>query len=195
MSRRLRPDEIEDLVVRAQAGDEDCFSQIFDYLYEKIFRYISFKVDGEEVEDLVSEVFLRVVSQLEKYKLPEKQKSGFSAWVFRIAHNIVIDFYRKKKNDVSFDDPETGEDRFHIPDTEPLPDESVQKQFESQKIREILAKLSPANREVLELRYLEEFSNTEIAHITGKTEGNIRIMQMRALREMRKHFGNDDIEN
>lgn len=188
MSRQLDFNQIEELVKKSQSGDERSFEAIFDHFYPKLSRYISFKVDESDREDLVSDVFLKVVRKIKDYSIPENRKTGFSSWIFRIANNTVIDFYRTKKTYISIQDSETGETRFDLPDQELLPDQKVQASFEAEKIREVLEKLSPNHRELLELKYLEEFSNTEIAHIMGKTEGNIRITNMRALREMKKFF-------
>lgn len=188
MSKELDFEAIESLVVQSQKGDERSFETLFDWFYPKLYRYISFKVDREEIEDILSDVFLKVVRKIQDYSLPKNQKTGFSSWIFRVANNTVIDFYRTKKLHTSLHDSETGELVFDLPDTEPLPNEQAQHHFEAQEIRKVLEKLSPTHREILELKYLEEFSHTEIAHILGKTEGNVRIMSMRALREMRKHF-------
>jgi len=176
----LSKSEIEKLVRRAQFGDEESFATIFDHFFDKIFRYIRFRVDESEAEDLTHDVFLKVVQNFKKYK----QTTGFSAWIFRIAHNTVIDFYRKKRELLGVDD----EISFRIPDPCPNPEQQTQKHQEFQKIRETLNLLSPIHREILELKFLEGFSNAEIAKITEKTEGNVRIIQLRALREMRKHF-------
>jgi len=193
MRTALPADQIEILAKASQAGSEDSFSKLFNALYEKIFRYISFKVKPEEVEDLVSDVFLKVVTKLQSYKLPAHKKTGFTAWVFRIAHNTVVDHYRTQRHLLRLDDDTYSDTPFDIPDKAPLPDEELQKEFESVRIRSVLEKLSPLHREVLELKYLEDFSNTEIAHITGKKEGNIRIIQMRALREMKKELEITDL--
>lgn len=178
--------EIEKLVTRAQRGDEAGFSELFDHLYPKINRYIYFRVNNEDAEDLIADVFLKVVVSLKKYK--KTTKGHFSAWVFRIAHNRVIDFYRKKKEYLQLTDPETGELKFDIPSSDLDPHDSAIQYEEHLKIRGILDTLSGVNREVLELKFLEEFSNSEIAEIIGKSEGNIRVIQLRALRKLRKHF-------
>ncbi len=183
--------ELEQLVVRAQRGQEEAFSILFDYFYPKIFRYVSFRVNREDVEDLVADVFLRVVDKIKKYQ--KKSRGNFSAWVFRIAHNLVIDFYRQKKEYLQLTDPETGELQFDIPDTDFNPAENAIHQEEHQKIREILKKLSDIHREVLELKFLEGFSNAEIAEIIGKSEGNVRVIQLRALRELRKYFPEEEL--
>lgn len=178
--------EVEKLVIRAQRGDESSFSELFDYFYPKISRYISFRVNNEDAEDLTADVFLKVVDKLKKYE--KIGKGTFSAWIFRIAHNLVIDFYRKKKELLQLTDPETGAIKFDIPDSALNPHESSIQQEEHDKIREILHSLSDNNREVLQLKFLEGFSNQEIAGIIGKTEGNVRVIQLRALRELRKYF-------
>ncbi len=183
--------EIEKLVARAQRGQEEAFSELFDFLYPKISRYISFRVNAEDAEDLISEVFLRVVDKLKKYK--KTPKGNFSAWVFRIAHNLVIDFYRKKKDLLQLTNPETGELQFDIPDSALNPHDSAVQHEEHRKIREILKKLSDTHREVLQLKFLEGFSNAEIAKIIGKSEVNVRVIQLRALRELRKHFPEEEV--
>ena len=183
--------EIENLVSRAQRGQEKAFSELFNYFYPKIFRYISFRVNQEDVEDLVSEVFLRVVDKLKKYQ--KTSKGNFSAWVFRIAHNLVIDFYRRRKEYLQLTDPETGELKFDIPDASLNPAETAIQHEEHRQIREIMKNLSDSHREVLQLKFLEGFSNSEIAGIIGKSEGNVRVIQLRALRELRKYFPEEEI--
>ena len=126
------------------------------------------------------------MAKLKTYKY--REKFGFNAWIFRIAHNRVVDFYRKQKELYILDDDEVGE-KFHLPSDDEHPLQKIQREWEAGKIREILSQLSPLNREIIELKFLEDFSNYEISHITGKSEGNIRVIQLRALRELRKYFG------
>jgi RNA polymerase sigma-70 factor (ECF subfamily) len=78
--------------------------------------------------------------------------------------------------------------QFDIPDNALNPHDSAVQHEEHRKIRGILKKLSDTHREVLQLKFLEGFSNPEIAEIIGKSEGNVRVIQLRALRELRKHF-------
>jgi len=186
MSESYSPEKIEKLVVKAQKGHQESFAKLYDIFFDKIWRYVSFRVSAEEVEDIVGDVFLKLVQHLKKYK--PQSSASFSAWFYRIAHNTIIDFYRKKKDLLGLDSED--EDFFaQIPDEVNLrPDQSTNQTFEHAKIHKALKKLSPINREILELKFLEGFSNTEIAQVTGKTEGNIRIIQLRALREMRKYF-------
>ncbi len=186
MRENLTPSQIEMCVEKAQKGEEKSFSMLFDAFYDKIFRYVHFRVPAEEVEDIVSDVFLKVVEKLQTYK-PDP-KSGFSAWIFRIAHNKIIDFYRQKKELLGQTD-EDGNDFFlQIPDENLQPDQQTNLNLDIKKLHKILKQLPDAQREILEFKYLEGFTNEEIAKITGKAEGNIRVIQLRALREIRKQW-------
>ncbi len=176
--------DIEKLVHKSQKGDEKSFTELFDIFYEKIFRYIKFRVEESEIEDLVSKVFLKVVENLKKFS-PQKN-AGFNAWIFRIAHNTIIDFYRQKREFLPIDPNEDSPYFIELKDEKPTPNKTTNKNIDSQKLHNLLQKLSSAHREILELKYLNDFSNNEIANITNKTEGNIRVIQLRALREMRK---------
>ncbi|MCF7830928.1 RNA polymerase sigma factor [Candidatus Gracilibacteria bacterium] len=186
MREILTPAQIEKLVGKSQQGCEKSFGRLFDLFFDKIFRYIQFRVAENEAEDLTSDVFLKVVENIKSYKTTKN--ASFSAWIFRIAHNTVIDFYRRKKELLGLND-ETNEDFFlQIPDENPRPDEQTNTYYDIQKLKEALKSLPDNQREILEFKYLEGFSNTEIAHITGKSEGNIRVLQLRALREIRKKW-------
>jgi len=177
--------DIKNIVKKAQQGDEASFAILFDIFFDKIYRYINFRVNPNEVEDLVSEVFLRVVEKFNTYS--EKKNASFSAWIFKIAHNLVIDFYRKKKELLGLDDDLENNEIFFMQNIEYEDlEDSVNKNLDTKKMYELLKKLPAKYREILELKYLEGFSNKEISKITNKSEGNIRLIQLRALREMRK---------
>ena len=177
---------LEALVAAAQSGDEMAFSQLYDLLFERLWRYVSFRVDGAEVEDLVSEIWLKIVQNMKKYQV--QSGATFSSWAFRIAHNIVIDFYRKKKEVLGL---ETDENDFfaQLPDGERTPDQIALKASEYEGLHAALLKLKPDHREILQLKFLEGFSNKEIAAITKRTEVNVRVLQLRALREIREFLG------
>ncbi len=184
LHKQLTESEIAAFVTKAQKGNEKSFSALFDYFFPKVYRHVSFRVPAANNEDLTSEIFLKIVQNLNRYT-PQKNAS-FSAWLFRIANNAIIDFYRKKRELLGIDDED--ENFFaEIPDEENLkPNELANRSFDIQKMYRLLKELPAVQRTILELKFLEEFNNTEIAHITGKTEGNIRIVQLRALRTIRQ---------
>ncbi len=186
MREILTPSQIEKCVLKAQKGEEKSFAMLFDCFYDKISRYVHFRVAPEDVEDLVSDVFLKVVEKLHTYK--PNPKAGFHSWLFRIAHNRVVDFYRQKKELLGNTD-EDGNDFFlQIPDENLRPDQQTNLNLDVQKLYGVMKELPDIQREILEFKYLEGFSNAEVAQITGKSEGNIRVIQLRALREIRKKW-------
>jgi RNA polymerase sigma-70 factor (ECF subfamily) len=178
---------IETWVTQAKSGDEAGFEALFDHFFPKVYRYIHFRVSPEEAEDLVADVFLKVVQHLPRYH--SQKKGTFQAWIFRIAHNTVIDFYRKKKDLLGMEDEDSDSIFLRLPDENPTPDEDTNNLFNNQKIHQLLQKLPPLQQEILELKFLQGLTNTEISTVTGKSEGNVRVIQLRALREMRKRWG------
>ncbi len=192
MTDKIDTKVVEKLVGKAQKGDRSSFNELFEIYFDRIYRYIGFRVSEEDVEDLTGDVFLKFVENIHKYKFI--RGASFSAWIFRIAHNRVIDFYRKKKDILGIGFDEDEDFWAVLPDEKELkPNEKVLVLDREKEIREVLAKLPVSYREILELKFLEDFSNREISEITGKNEGNIRIIQLRALREMRKYVKRDEI--
>ncbi len=188
--------EIEIFVAQAQQGNDAAFEKLFDHYYDSILRYVGLRIKSEEVEDLVGDIFLKIIKNLPRYK-PQKHitdsgKGAFAAWIFRIARNQIIDHYRTNKEAQRLYDEETGDLLFDIPSPHLNPHESAEQHEAHRTIHKAIKKLPSTHREILELKFLHDFSNAEIAKITGKNEGTIRVAQLRALREIRKYFPEDD---
>lgn len=170
---------IEELVVLVQRGDKDAFSKIYDFFADSIYRYVFFRVNKEDADDLIEQVFLRVWENIGKYK--KTKESKFSSWVFRIAHNLVIDYYRNNKiKDVSELD-------LNIPtmDREHNPLAKTEDRLNILILRKALNKLKKHYREFLILKFINELSNKEIADLLDKSEGGVRILQLRALKALK----------
>lgn len=174
------------LFARAKKGEETAFGEIYNLFFKKIYRFIFFRVGHKEVaEDLAEEVFLKAFT-----KIASVNESGaFEGWLYQIARNSVIDYYRQKKLTVALEDIEnTLEYETNVVDIVNL--EQQQKVF-----LKLLKELAPEQQVVIKLKFLEDLENSEIAELLHKNEGAIRVIQHRAiikLQELIKRSANDN---
>jgi len=168
-----------DLVVLAQRGEADAIGALYDMHYQAIFRYFRARVgDRQLAEDLTGDVFRRMLTGLPQYRpmgLP------FWAWLFRIAHNLLIDHYRKESGHVSVMLDETERQARGGDD----PASIVEQNLTLEHAYRTLAELDPPQRDVLTLRFLSGLSLKEVALALGKTEDAVKALQRRGLAALR----------
>lgn len=182
------PENLKELVQQAKYGDSGAFSNLYDYYLTPIFRFIYFRVKSQEdAEDLTQHVFIKAWGALPEF---EQEGKSFSAWLYRIARNTTIDYWRKKK---SLPVDPTSDLFVKKVDTSENPAQSAQSREEAQMIRATLHILNEDQQTILTLKFIEGLSNTEISHIMGKSEGAIRQAQSRGLKTLRIHFKENDI--
>jgi len=163
------------LVELAKAGDGQAFARLYEAYFDRVYRFIFFRVTDDEVaEDLASQVFLKAWENLHRYR----PHGPFLAWLYAIARNTVIDNYRTRKPTVSLDEaaPVATQD-------EKL-DDRLQFQFEIQALQEAMQRLTQEQQEVITLKFIAEYDTAEIARHMGKSEGAVRALQMRALQAL-----------
>jgi RNA polymerase sigma-70 factor (ECF subfamily) len=178
--------DTEKLVLKIQNGDKDAFGEIYDNYVDKIYRFILFKVSSQEqAEDLTSEVFLKFLEKIEKDKENgEIEIDNLLAFLFKMARNLVIDFYRKSENSAfSLDDFD-----FDITDENGNLADQVQLKDDISGLQAGLKKIKESYREVVILYYLEGFSIEEIADILEKNQGAIRVQIHRAMKALKKEL-------
>jgi RNA polymerase sigma-70 factor (ECF subfamily) len=177
-------DDLNEAIKRAQQGDQRAFDVIYDRFADALFRYIYARCgDASMAEDLVGDLWVRVVERLESFRPPPNGvEQAFAAWLYRIAHNLVIDNFRRKSSGNVPLDPS-------VSDREPTPDARAISNDESRTLRAAIAQLTPDQREVVLLRFIEERSNAEVAALTGRSEGAVKVMQHRALGTLAKLLG------
>jgi len=169
------------LVSQAKEGDKEAFSQLYDHYFSKIYRYVLFRVSGqEEAEDLTHEVFLSAWKNMPRYK---EKGFPFSSWLYSIARNSVIDSYRTNKKTIQIE--LASEEFIKVESTD---ETSLDNTLEFEKVKNAIGLLKPQYQEILILRFIEEMSHGEIASATGKSEGAIRLMQHRALKELKSLY-------
>jgi RNA polymerase sigma-70 factor (ECF subfamily) len=173
--------DLEDvqLIARAQDGEADAFGELYERYVQTIFRFVYVRLDDRrDAEDLTEEVFLRVWQSLPSYR---EQGVPFLAFLFRIARNAVIDFYRSSKSPRH---QESIEDN-PVQDFHSDPGEQAITNLEHQELRQILDNMREDYRMVLVLRFLSELSPEETAQVMGRSTGAVRVLQHRALSALR----------
>lgn len=174
-----------DLLQRAVSGDPDAFATLYDTYVEQIYRFVYFRVGDEQTaEDLTSQVFLKAWDNLSGYQI---RGLPFSAWLFRIARNSIIDYYRTFKETTSLEP-----DVLAKPDPAANVDDRVEQRLEAEEVRLALQHLTEDQRQVLTLRFIEGFSTEEVAKVMGKRQGAIRALQMRGLQALAQIIGSSD---
>lgn len=169
--------DIEKFVAESQKGNAEAFGKIYDNFINPIFRYMHFRVGVHDSEDLTELVFLKTWENIRKYR---RGIHGFSAWLFRIAHNVVVDHYRSRHPE-----DELSED---LEDKRREADAifKAHQRFDREALEAAMAELKDNYRQVLILKYMNELSNEEICFITGRSHASLRILQFRALRSLRR---------
>jgi len=174
--------EVQALVERAASSSFGAFGEIYDIFLDRIFRYVFYQVkDRMTAEDLTEEIFLKAWEAMGKYK---QKNSSFSAWLYRIAHNHVIDYFRTRRQHVALEDV--------TPSAPDNPEQEVEEKAMQQELAEVISSLPPQQKQVIILKFIEGMDNVEIARIMDKREGAIRMLQMRALMALRQKLTGPD---
>ncbi len=172
------------ILYKIRKGDTESFAQIFDFYSEKIYRFIYLKVaTAQDAEDLTSETFLKVW----QYVKEGKKVGTLQAFMYQVARNLVIDFYRKKGAPV--ESIEDGE--ITIADRSDLSlEEKMTLKADMARTEEGLRKLKDAYREVIVLHYLKELSLVEVARVIEKSQGATRVLLHRGMKALKTVIGN-----
>jgi len=168
------------LIIKAIQGDASAFGELYKAYVDAIYRYIYFRVGTEvEAEDLTDEAFVRAWEALPEFR-PSASYS-FSAWLYRIAHNLVVDSYRRR-SPVTFSRDELDKNRTRLPSVE----EEAQIRHEASNLVKAVQHLNDLEQDVIVLRFVEGLSHREVAQVIGKSESASRVIQHRALAALRK---------
>ena len=145
----------------------EVFAELYNEFMPKVFRYIRYKVNDQQItEDLTSTVFEKALVGFDKYS---SDKGAFSTWIFSIARNTLIDYYRtnKMRQQVSLDEA------VEVSSREPSPQEEVEKKAEHECIRGCLLRLPEDDQEIIRLKFAGEFNNRQIAKMLGLSESGV----------------------
>ena len=170
----------EQLLNRAIHYDEAALGELYNRYEGKIYTYIYRRTSNQALaEDLTAQVFLKMLEAIRNRKA---WNSSFSGWIYRIAHNLIVDFYRRRdrQQQVSIDDT------FELKADGDSPVEAAEKSLESDRLKAAIRRLTEEQAEVISLRFLEGYSINEVATMMNKTEGAIKALQYRAVATLRQ---------
>jgi RNA polymerase sigma-70 factor (ECF subfamily) len=171
---------------KAQQGDQEAFSEIYNLFFDKIYTFIYFRVNHKEIaEDLAEDVFMKAFQRISKLKEPK----AFEGWIYQIARNTVIDYYRSKKQVVALEEVENTIQYEHA-----LVD-VIELEAQQRIFLELLNELGAEQKAVIKMKFFEHLENETIATQLNKTEGAIRVIQHRALSRLKDLLKDKGITN
>jgi RNA polymerase sigma-70 factor (ECF subfamily) len=171
--------EMRRLVARAQQGERDALEELYLRHFDRIYSYLHMSVGNRhDAEDLTTQTFLKMLESIGRFRW---RSAPFSAWLFRIAHNLAMDHFRSTRRwqpEEDVPEPPGSE--------EPSAEEQAMHAIGRQSMLELIDKLSTEQQQVLTLKFVFNFPNAEVATILAKTEGAIKSLQHRALVSLQK---------
>jgi RNA polymerase sigma-70 factor (ECF subfamily) len=168
----------ESLVRRAQQQDEEAFAQLYEVHFDRIYRYVVLRIgNAMEAEDLTQQVFLKALKSISAFKW---KGAPFSSWLFRIAHNQIVDYLRKRKKHMADPIEDTAATSNSNPQAE------VERKLDIERLLSATQHLTESQREVISLRFTSEMSIAEVARVIGKSEGAVKALQHSAVVALRK---------
>ncbi len=170
-------EDTTDTIVRAKLGSPEAAGELYSVYHQSIYRYLYYRTDDSKTaEDLTAEVFLRMVEYLPSYRI---EKTPIQAWLFQIAHNLLIDHYRKNKSHRVMEFNENLDvDGFDL-------DHTIDFHLTASEMSRALSRLDENQRNVLIFRFIEGKSIAEVARSLQKSEDAIKAIQRRGLIALR----------
>jgi RNA polymerase sigma-70 factor (ECF subfamily) len=173
--------KVRGLVERAQQGDREALEELYLIHFDRIYGYLHVSVGNRhDAEDLTTQTFLKMLEAIGKFRW---QSAPFSAWLFRIAHNLAMDHFRATKRYQLEEDPPEPD-----PDDQTSAAHGAFASIGRKSMLELIEDLSPEQQQVLTLKFVFDFANADVATVLGKTEGAIKSLQHRALASLQKQL-------
>lgn len=172
------------LLKQAKNGETGAFAEIYNRLFKKIYQFIYFRVSHKETaEDLTEDVFLKAYHKLGSVHTG----TSFEGWLYQIARNLIIDYYRQKRPQVDLEEIEDSLEYEHN-----IIDE-INLQGRQKLLLGLIKELKKEQQAVIRLKFLEGFGTPEIAALLNKNETAIRVIQHRAISKLRELISQSDI--
>lgn len=168
----------EEHIVRAAIrGEASAFGTLYDRYQPAIYRFVLFKVGRrEDAEDLTHQIFIKAWQRIDQY---EGRGFPFSSWLYRIARNQIVDFYRSHRETTSIDELDV------VLASTPTLEHDIDTRLDARRIRTVMTQLKPEYQDVIILRFIEECSVEDTATALNRSQGAVKVLQHRALAQLR----------
>lgn len=170
----------QEILVQASTGDDEAFGMLYERYVGKIYNYVYYRTGNQhDAEDLTARVFYRAMRHIQGY---QDRGLPFSAWLYRIAHNLVANWHRdnSRKKEITLDET------FAVRRLAEHPEAAVLKNEEQDTLLTLIRTLSDDRQQLLILKFVERLPNAEIGEIMGRTEGAIKSLYHRTLLALRQ---------
>lgn len=177
----------EDVLTRASQGDRDAFGLLYERYIDRIFNYVYYRTGNlHDAEDLTARVFQRAMNHIKNYT---DRGVPFSAWLYRIAHNLVANWHRdrSRKQEIPIHDVPV------LPSKGDHPEKNLVRSQEQDALLKFIRKLPAERQNLLILKFVENMSNAEIGAIMGRSEGAVKSLYHRTLLALRDQLGDQNI--
>ncbi len=177
----------EDVLLRAARGEREAFGLLYEQYIDRIFNYVYYRTGNlHDAEDLTARVFQRAMNHIRNYT---DRGVPFSAWLYRIAHNLVANWHRdrSRRQEIPLNDVPV------ISSKEDRPESSLVRSQEQESLLRMIRQLPPERQTLLILKFVENLSNAEIGQIMGRSEGAVKSLYHRTLLSLRDEIGDQNI--
>lgn len=174
----------EEVLALASQGDRDAFGMLYERYIGRIFNYVFYRTGNvHDAEDLTARVFQRAMNHIHNYT---DRGVPFSAWLYRIAHNLVANWHRDRgrRQEIPLSDVPA------LPAKGDLPETTLVHTEDQEALLSLIRRLPPDRQHLLILKFVEHLSNAEIGQIMGRSEGAVKSLYHRTLLALRDSIGN-----
>ena len=169
------------LVSRAVARDQAAFAELYDLYLDRVYRYVYYRTGNRtDAEDLTEQVFVQGWAAIDRFRW---QGKPFIAWLYTVAHNVIVDWRRRRTRCASLDD---SDNPIEVECTRARM--AMSQWIDADLVADAITNLTPEQQQVITLKFLDGFDTQQIADIMGKREGTIRALQLRGLQSLRRHL-------
>lgn len=173
----------DDILVSASRGDREAFGALYERYVERIYNYVYYRTGNlHDAEDLTARVFQRAMNHIHNYT---DRGVPFSAWLYRIAHNLVANWHRdrSRRQEIPLSDVPL------IPSKDERPEANLVRSQEQDSLMRLIRQLPSERQTLLILKFVEDLSNAEIGQIMGRSEGAVKSLYHRTLLALRDELG------